>query len=144
MSSVLLIGCKSEVPNPRWIIAKVIHRTQKKMLDKQRIIKGYQRRIARWKRCTESEVCKKGRCVFMPSPSRTLSQNLFIFTHWKLHGLALLQFYKEGYYYRRVGSHSLLQRIFLHSGIEPVSPALQEDSLPSEPPGKPNYIAKID
>ena len=24
-------------------------------------------------------------------------------------------------------------------GIEPMSPALQADSLPSEPPGKPNY-----
>ena len=28
----------------------------------------------------------------------------------------------------------------LLSGIEPVSPALQADSLPSEPPGKPNHI----
>ena len=34
-----------------------------------------------------------------------------------------------------VGSHSLLQGIFLDSGIKPGSPALQTDSLPSEPPG---------
>ena len=28
-------------------------------------------------------------------------------------------------------------------GIEPGSPALQVDSLPSEPPGKPEYIAQV-
>ena len=38
-----------------------------------------------------------------------------------------------------VGSGSLLQGIFPNPGIEPKSPALQEDSLPSEPPGKPNW-----
>ena len=36
-----------------------------------------------------------------------------------------------------LGSHSLLQRIFSTFLIEPRSPALQADSLPSEPPGKP-------
>ena len=36
-----------------------------------------------------------------------------------------------------VGSHSLLQGIFLTQGLEPRSPASQEDSLPSEPQGKP-------
>ena len=36
-----------------------------------------------------------------------------------------------------VGSHSLLQEIFPDPGIEPGSPALQADSLLSEPPGKP-------
>ena len=37
-----------------------------------------------------------------------------------------------------VGSHSLLQGIFpTDLGIEPRSPALQEDPLPSEPPEKP-------
>ena len=35
-----------------------------------------------------------------------------------------------------VGSHSLLQRIF-PAQSEPISPALQADSLRSEPPGKP-------
>ena len=37
----------------------------------------------------------------------------------------------------RVGNHSLL-RDFPDPGIEPGSPALQADSLPSEPPGKPS------
>ena len=36
-----------------------------------------------------------------------------------------------------VGCHFLLQGNLLHPGIEPVSPILQADSLPSEPPGKP-------
>ena len=36
-----------------------------------------------------------------------------------------------------VGSLSLLQGIFLTQGSNPGLPALQEDSLPSEPPGKP-------
>ena len=37
-----------------------------------------------------------------------------------------------------VGSHLLLQEIFPGDlGIEAESPALQADSLPSEPPGKP-------
>ena len=36
-----------------------------------------------------------------------------------------------------MGCHSLLQGIFLDPGIEPRSPALQVDSLLSEPPGKP-------
>ena len=35
------------------------------------------------------------------------------------------------------GFHSLLQGNLPHPGIEPGSPALQVDSLPSEPPGKP-------
>ena len=39
-----------------------------------------------------------------------------------------------------VGYHSLLQEIFLTPGIEPGSPALQGDSLSSEPPGKPILI----
>ena len=36
-----------------------------------------------------------------------------------------------------VGSHSLLQRIFPDPGTEARSPALQVDSLLSDPPGKP-------
>ena len=36
-----------------------------------------------------------------------------------------------------VGSHSLLQGIFLTQGSNPGPPALQANSLPSEPPGKP-------
>ena len=36
-----------------------------------------------------------------------------------------------------VGSRSLPLRDLPNSGIEPKSPALQVDSLPSEPPGKP-------
>ena len=36
-----------------------------------------------------------------------------------------------------VGSHSLLQGDLPDPGIEPRSPALQADSLLSEPPGKP-------
>ena len=35
-----------------------------------------------------------------------------------------------------VGCHFLLQGNLPHLGIEPVSPTLQADSLPSEPPGK--------
>ena len=35
-----------------------------------------------------------------------------------------------------VGCHSLLQGIFLTQGLNPGLPALQADSLPSEPPGK--------
>ena len=36
-----------------------------------------------------------------------------------------------------VGCHALLQGHLPNSGIEPRFPALQVDSLPSEPPGKP-------
>ena len=36
-----------------------------------------------------------------------------------------------------VGCHALLQGNLPNPGIEPTSPALQEDSLLSEPPGKP-------
>ena len=36
-----------------------------------------------------------------------------------------------------VGCHALLLGIFPTQGSKPRSPALQEDSLPSEPPGKP-------
>ena len=36
-----------------------------------------------------------------------------------------------------VGSHSLLQEIFPNPGSKTRSPALQVDSLPSKPPGKP-------
>ena len=39
-----------------------------------------------------------------------------------------------------VGSHSLLQGIFLTQGLKLGSPALQADSFPSEPAGKPIYI----
>ena len=37
----------------------------------------------------------------------------------------------------RMGCHALLQGIFPYPGIKPRSLALQVDSLPSEPPGKP-------
>ena len=37
----------------------------------------------------------------------------------------------------RVGSLSLLQGIFPTQGLKPRSPTLQVDSLPAEPPGKP-------
>ena len=36
-----------------------------------------------------------------------------------------------------VGSHSLLQGIFLTQGVNPVSPTLQVDPFPREAPGKP-------
>ena len=36
-----------------------------------------------------------------------------------------------------VGCHALLQGNLPYPGIEPWSPALKADSLPSEPPGKP-------
>ena len=36
-----------------------------------------------------------------------------------------------------VGCHALLLGVLLNPGIEPRSPALQADSLLSEPPGKP-------
>ena len=38
-----------------------------------------------------------------------------------------------------VGCHALLQGNLPNPGIEPRSPALQADSLPSEPPGKPKH-----
>ena len=38
---------------------------------------------------------------------------------------------------------SLLQGIFLTPGIEPGSPALQAESLPSELPGEPNLNIKM-
>ena len=41
-----------------------------------------------------------------------------------------------------VGSHSVLQDI-PDPGIERGSPALQADSLPSEPPGKPNRVSNF-
>ena len=40
-----------------------------------------------------------------------------------------------------VGSHSLLQGMFPTQGLKPRSPALQADSLPAEPPGKPKNTA---
>ena len=40
-----------------------------------------------------------------------------------------------------VGSHSLLQGIFLTRRIKPGSPTLQADSLPSKPPEKPYILA---
>ena len=39
-----------------------------------------------------------------------------------------------------MGCHSLLWGDLPDPGIEPESPALQADSLPSEPPGKPNMF----
>ena len=39
-----------------------------------------------------------------------------------------------------VGSLSLLQGNLPNPGIEPRSPALQADSLPAEPPGKPRIL----
>ena len=38
-----------------------------------------------------------------------------------------------------MGCHALLQGIFPTQGLEPRSPALQADSLQSEPPGKPLF-----
>ena len=37
----------------------------------------------------------------------------------------------------RMGSHSLLQGIFLTQGSNPDLPTFHADSLPAEPPGKP-------
>ena len=51
--------------------------------------------------------------------------------HQDLLSVGILQARKLGW----VAMHALLQRIF--PGIEPRSPALQANSLPSEPPGKP-------
>jgi len=42
-----------------------------------------------------------------------------------------------------MGSHSLLQGHLPSQGIEPRSPALQVDSFPCEPPGKPIYLLII-
>ena len=39
-----------------------------------------------------------------------------------------------------VGSLSLLQWNLFNPGMEPRSPALQADSLQTEPPGKPKYV----
>ena len=41
-----------------------------------------------------------------------------------------------------MGSLSLLQGNLSNPGIEPRSPALQADSLPAEPPGKPTLTGK--
>ena len=40
-----------------------------------------------------------------------------------------------------MGCHFLLQGNLPNPGIKPRSPALQADSLPSEPPGKPEGVA---
>ena len=40
----------------------------------------------------------------------------------------------------RVGCHSFLRGGLPNPGIKPRSLALQADSLPSEPPGKPVYV----
>ena len=40
----------------------------------------------------------------------------------------------------RVGCHALFQGILTYPGIEPKSPTLQADSLPSESPGKPKNM----
>ena len=39
-----------------------------------------------------------------------------------------------------VGCHALLRGNLPDPGIKPRSPALQEDSLPSEPPGSPDVL----
>ena len=43
----------------------------------------------------------------------------------------------------RVGSHSLLQENLPDPGIEPGSPTLQADSLPSEPAGKSHQYPEL-
>ena len=43
-----------------------------------------------------------------------------------------------------VGCHALLQRHLPDPGMEPRSPALQADSLPAEPAGKPRWARSID
>ena len=40
----------------------------------------------------------------------------------------------------RVGCHALFHGILTYPGIEPKSPTLQADSLPSESPGKPKNM----
>ena len=42
-----------------------------------------------------------------------------------------------------VGSHSLFQGIYPDSGSKPRFPALQADSLPSEPPGKAMVVVGV-
>ena len=42
-----------------------------------------------------------------------------------------------------VGSHALSLEALPDLGIEPKSPALQADSLPSEPPGKPCFYTSF-
>ena len=44
-----------------------------------------------------------------------------------------VEFYRQEYW--RVGSHSLFPEALPDAGIKPGSPALQADSLSSEPPG---------
>ena len=68
-----------------------------------------------------------------------------VFSSLQLHGLQparLLCSWDSSGKKTRVGSHSLLQGIFLTQDTEPGSPALQADSLPSEPPGKPWTLNK--
>ena len=48
-----------------------------------------------------------------------------------------IRFSRPEYWNAGVGSLSLLQGNLPNPGIEPRSPVLQADSLPSEPPGKP-------
>ena len=42
-----------------------------------------------------------------------------------------------------VGCRAFLQGTFPNPGIEPASPALQADSLSTEPPGKPNILSRF-
>ena len=71
---------------------------------------------------SESEVTQS--CQLFATPWTTVSQApLFMGFSW--------QEYWSGLPFPSPGDHP-------NSGIEPGSPALQEDALPSKPPGKPN------
>ena len=51
-----------------------------------------------------------------------------------------MEFSRQEYW---VGSHSLLQGIFLTQGANPGLPHSLPDSLPAEPPGKPNFFVAL-
>ena len=67
-----------------------------------------------------------------------VAQLCLTFSNLRLQLARLLSLWNSPSKDTEVGCHFLLQGIFSTQGlIEPKSPALQADSLPSEPPAKP-------
>ena len=85
-----------------------------------------------------------GRLLSIPFQLESESESVscsVLFVSLALHGLKpsrLLCPWNSSGKNTGVGSHSLLQGIFPDPGIKPGSPALQADSLPFEPSGRPN------
>ena len=82
----------------------------------------------------------KLRKVICPSEGESVSHSV-VFDSLRPHGLQpprLLLFVEFSRQERWSGQPFLSPEDLSNPGIEPASPVLQADSLPSEPPGKPN------